>query len=107
VLIRPAHIHHADLGHGTTAVLNTRTGLWIWLDEDTRRIWDAALSGPPALHTLTDTITARGHHPRQVSEAVQQTLDTLHAHGLLHPYTGPGHPGRRPRTWWGRRTACR
>lgn len=101
-MLKPDHVRHAALGHGTTAVLNVRTGMWVWLDEDTCRIWDAALSGPTALRILVDTVTTRGHDAHQVQEAVESTVATLQAHGLLAPYP---EPSRGP--WWRRVVPCR
>ncbi|WP_371790405.1 hypothetical protein OG285_05990 [Streptomyces sp. NBC_01471] len=83
MLRRPDHVRTAAIGHGTTAVLNLRTGKWVWMDEDTRRIWEAALTAGSSIRILIDTIAARGHNPMQVQEAVAATMATLHDHGLL------------------------
>jgi hypothetical protein len=95
VLSRPDHVRHADLGHAPTTTLNVRTGTWVRLDEDTRRIRDAALAGPTALRLLVDTVAARGHDTQQVHEAVESTVATLQGHGLLAP-----HPEPRRSRWW-------
>ncbi|WUT01677.1 hypothetical protein OHA46_33510 (plasmid) [Streptomyces sp. NBC_00708] len=97
MLKRPDDVHTASLGHGMTAVLNVRTGRWVWMDEDTRRIWEAALEAGSALRVLTDSVVARGHDRQQVQTALSSTLAALHEHGLLAEHTPP--PRRRRPLW--------
>ncbi|WP_145503722.1 hypothetical protein [Streptomyces sp. CFMR 7] len=96
-MARPQDIRVADLGHDTTAVLNLRTGQWVWMDQDTRRIWEASLSGGSALHTLLDTFVTRGHARRQAERAINDTVGTLRGHGLLEEHRPAW---RRRRTVW-------
>ncbi|GHA47839.1 hypothetical protein GCM10010329_82830 [Streptomyces spiroverticillatus] len=95
MLSRPEHLYVADPGHGTTAVLNVRTGQWVWLDEDTRRIWEAALAGGCALPALIDSVTARGFDPAQTTVAVETIVDGLRANGLLEDAPVPQQTRRR------------
>ncbi|MFJ4880043.1 PqqD family protein [Streptomyces sp. NPDC088745] len=97
MLSRPDHLRIAHPGHEATAVLNLRTGQWVWLDEDTRRIWDAALSGGSALRTLIDSVCARGFERAQVETATEAIVDGLRASGLLHSAPRPRPASRR---WW-------
>ncbi|MEU3971883.1 hypothetical protein [Streptomyces bacillaris] len=94
-MARPQDIRVADLGHDTTAVLNLRTGKWVWMDQDTRRIWEASLSGGSALRTLIDTFVTRGHDRRQAEQAVTDTAGILRSYGLLEKHTRT-----RSRSWW-------
>ncbi|MEU9535829.1 hypothetical protein AB0D00_26415 [Streptomyces sp. NPDC048213] len=103
MLTRPEGVHAASLGHGMTAVLNVGTGRWVWMDEDTRRIWEAALGGGSALRVLIDSVVARGHDRQQVRTALSSTLATLHEHGL---FAEPPPPRRRRRPLW-RVITCR
>ncbi|MFE4535808.1 lasso peptide biosynthesis B2 protein [Streptomyces scopuliridis] len=77
----PDGVHRRSIGHDTTAVLVEVTGCWTWLDQDTRRIWEAALNGQ--LAQLVDELCVRGYQREQVENAVSQTVDRLTGEGML------------------------
>ncbi|MGW9498192.1 PqqD family protein [Streptomyces prasinus] len=95
MLKQPDHVRAVTIGHGTTAVLNLRTGNWVWLDEDSRRIWATALAGGSAPRTLVDSLVRLGYDRQQVQKAVDATVARLREYGLVAEYRAPG---RRP--WW-------
>ncbi|MGW6238379.1 lasso peptide biosynthesis B2 protein [Streptomyces sp. NPDC055094] len=82
----PNGVHRRSIGHDTTAVLVEATGCWTWLDQDTRRIWEAALNG--RLPHLVDELCVLGYQREQVENAVKQTVDRLTGEGMLATHHG-------------------
>ncbi|MFI2258940.1 PqqD family protein [Streptomyces tubercidicus] len=80
-MLTPSGVHAAHIGHGITAVLAVRTGSWVWLDEVSVRIWQAALAG--TVSELEDELVAQGYAREQVREAVEASMGTLRAHRLV------------------------
>jgi hypothetical protein len=97
MVTRPKGVHSRYIGHGTTAVLNVRTGRWIWLDRDSLRIWEAALS--EQLPLLVGEFTARGFPHEEVRTAVDFVLRQLAAQGLITASRRPGGARRRCALW--------
>ncbi|GAA2694067.1 hypothetical protein [Streptomyces lunalinharesii] len=96
-MLTPPRIHAADIGHGTTAVLVVRTSTWVWLDETSVRIWQAALTS--SLPELEEEFVAEGYHREQVHEAVQRNVRDLTDYRLLETALPAWRArlGRRPR----------
>ncbi|WP_435176759.1 hypothetical protein [Actinacidiphila sp. bgisy145] len=98
MLTRPEDIRSARIGHGATAVLNVRTGRWVWLDEDSRRIWDAALA--QRLPELVQEVAGTGLPVERAQQVVAGIVTELTEQGLLSQAPHPGRPRRRRFTSW-------
>jgi hypothetical protein len=95
MLITPHDVHTRAIGHGTTAVLVESVDRWVWVDQDTRRIWQAAQTN--SIPLLIDEVCARGHQRAQVTEAIKATIAHLTAEKLLISHASPDRHARGPR----------